>query len=62
MPAAAAEPPLPAALSTPYNGSGDGEEYAYQKLASLPLGQGVGAVFHSAGLGIQSFPDMCFRS
>jgi len=46
----------------PASAGGDGEEYAYQKLASLPLGQGVGAVFHSAGLGIQSFPDMCFRS
>ena len=25
-------------------------------------GGGVGAVYHSAGLGVQSFPDMCFRS
>ena len=33
-----------------------------ETLGSLPLGQGVGAVYHSAGLGVQSFPDMCFRS
>lgn len=46
----------------PASAGGDGEGYAYAKLASLPLGQGVGAVFHSAGLGIQSFPDMCFKS
>ena len=35
---------------------------AVDQLATLPLGQGVGLIYHSAGLGLQSFPDMCFRS
>ena len=42
----------------PASAGGEGEEYAAAKLATLPLGQGVGDIFHSAGLGIQSFPDM----
>ena len=33
-----------------------GVDYAVEQLASLPLGQGVGGVYHSAGLGLQSFP------
>ena len=39
----------------------DGSDFL-ETLGALPLGQGVGAVYHSAGLGLQSFPDMCFRS
>jgi hypothetical protein len=39
----------------------DGSDFL-ETLGTLPLGQGVGAVYHSAGLGLQSFPDMCFRS
>ena len=39
----------------------EGEAYGETKLPTLPLGQGVGGVYHSAGLGVASFPDMCFR-
>lgn len=46
----------------PASAEGKCVEYAMTKLSMLPLGQGVGAVYHSGGLGIQSFPDMCFRS
>jgi len=39
-----------------------GVEFAEEKLATLPLGQGVGYVYHSAGLGISSFGDVVFRA
>ena len=39
----------------------EGEEYAEARLPTLPLGQGVGGVYHGAALGVASFPDMCFR-
>ena len=39
----------------------EGEEYGEVQLPNLPLGQGVGGVYHSAGLAVASFPDMCFR-
>ena len=39
----------------------EGEEYGEMQLPNLPLGQGVGGVYHSAGLAVASFPDMCFR-
>ena len=39
-----------------------GLKYAYEKLPALPLGQGVGGVYHSAGLGVSSFGEMAFRS
>lgn len=39
-----------------------GVDYAIEQLPTMPLGQGVGGVYHGAGLGLQSFPDMCFRS
>ena len=45
-----------------YLSSAQTGEDAVAQLATYPLGQGVGAVYHSAGLGLQSFPDMCFRS
>ena len=45
-----------------YLPAGEGASYAVEQLASLPLGQGVGAIYHGAGLGLQSFPDQCFRS
>ena len=45
-----------------YLPAGEGADYAIEQLPTLPLGQGVGGVYHSAGLGLQSFPDMCFRS
>ena len=45
-----------------YLSAGDDGSDMAETLATLPLGQGVGAVYHSAGLGLQSFPDMCFRS
>jgi len=47
-----------------YLPAGEGAEYANTHLATLPLGQGVGAVYHAAGLGVSSFNenDMCFRS
>ena len=45
-----------------YLQSGQERESAIEELPTLPLGQGVGDIYHSAGLGLQSFPDMCFRS
>ena len=39
-----------------------GIAYAEEKLATLPLGQGVGGVYHSAGLGISSFGDVVYRA
>ena len=39
----------------------EGEDYAEARLPTLPLGQGVGGVYHAAGLAVSSFPDMCFR-
>lgn len=45
-----------------YLPAGANADFSIEQLAALPLGQGVGGVYHSAGLGLQSFPDMCFRS
>ena len=45
-----------------YLPASEGASYATEQLPTLPLGQGVGGVYHGAGLGLQSFPDMCFRS
>ena len=39
----------------------EGEDYAEARLPTLPLGQGVGGVYHAAGLAVSAFPDMCFR-
>ena len=39
----------------------EGEDYAVARLPTLPLGQGVGGVYHAAGLAVSSFPDMCFH-
>ena len=36
----------------------EGEEYAEARLPTLPLGQGVGGVYHAAGLAVSSFPDL----
>ena len=45
-----------------YLPAGQGADYALTQLTTLPLGQGVGSVYHGAGLGIQSFPDHVWRS
>jgi hypothetical protein len=45
-----------------YLPSSQGADATIEQLPTLPLGQGVGAIYHSAGLGLQSFADMCFRS
>ena len=36
----------------------EGEEYAEARLPTLPLGQGVGGVYHAAGLAVSPFPDI----
>eukprot|EP00967_Tisochrysis_lutea_P105555 scaffold161020_cov31-Tisochrysis_lutea.AAC.4 len=45
----------------PASAGADGAAYI-PKLSTLPLGMGVGAVYHSAGLGVSAFGDMAFRS
>ena len=39
-----------------------GSEYGTEKLPTLPLGQGVGGVYHGAGLGVSQFGELCFRA
>ena len=45
----------------PASAGGDGSGYV-AKLGQLPLGMGVGAVYHSAGLGVSTFGDSAFSS